>query len=248
MLLGQGNNPIIATASGTNGQILLVSNGAGALPSFQNLSGSGFFINGGNAFGATASLGLTDANQLNIITNNITRMSIASGGAISVAAPTTGTAFSVTGNSTSTAATITPGSNQIGLSIGNSGTATGLQVNRTATINSGGTFPLFAGGSQTTAAAFTGLLGNTTAVGTLRVIWANLTSTGAITLQSGGITNVTKPGTGTYNITFSAFSATPVVIATAINATSGFVANAASPTTTSVTIRTVNSKWRRLRC
>ena len=66
------------------------------------LTGSGdAFIQGGNDFNATAVLGTTDADALNLITNGATRLGISSGGSATLTGGTTGVALTVN-NSTST--------------------------------------------------------------------------------------------------------------------------------------------------
>lgn len=62
---------------------------------------SNAYLQGGNAFGATGTLGLTDANTLNIITNNTARISINSAGNTTVTGGTSGVALTIN-NSTST--------------------------------------------------------------------------------------------------------------------------------------------------
>lgn len=74
-------------------------------------TGTNDYTQGGNAFAATGTLGLTDANTLNIITNNITRIGITSGGNISmtqsVATSGSPTAFTVTSAAHTTIASAT---------------------------------------------------------------------------------------------------------------------------------------------
>lgn len=65
-------------------------------------TGTNDYTQGGNAFATTGTLGLTDANTLNIITNNITRIGITSGGNIS-------TTQSVATTGSPTALLVTPG-------------------------------------------------------------------------------------------------------------------------------------------
>lgn len=57
----------------TGGALTLTGTGSGAA-----------YVQGGNAYGATGTLGLTDANQLNLITSNTPRLSITSGGNVGI--------------------------------------------------------------------------------------------------------------------------------------------------------------------
>lgn len=151
------------------------------------------------------------------------------------AAAGSGQVATFTGNGTAaTAVTITPGTNKVGLTIGTSGTAEGLNVAQKAVVNSANTFPLFVGGTQTTAAAFTGVGVNTNNLGTPRTIWASITTLAAAISQSGGITNVTNPLVGSYVITFSGFGVLPVVVATALG--SGLYVAVTSVTLTTATL------------
>ena len=73
------------TTAGTNGYAL-TTNGSGTL-SWANLAPAGnYFINGGNSFIGTASLGTNDGYDLNFKTNNLTRMQISSAGTIAIPA------------------------------------------------------------------------------------------------------------------------------------------------------------------
>ena len=128
-------NPVQSIAGvGTAGQVL-TSNGAGALPTFQSLASLNAYVQGGNSFGATGTLGLNDANILNIRTNSTTRISIDSAGAVSVSPATTGVTLAVTGNATSTAETITAGTGQTALALTGS-TAPTVSITSNAAQNS----------------------------------------------------------------------------------------------------------------
>lgn len=212
------------------------------------------FVQGGNSFGTTGTLGLNDANILNIRTSSLTRLSIAAAGAVTVAAPTTGVGLTVNANALSnalvvaggagaTAETITAGAAQTALAItgnsttiapaetitsgfaaqpglvinglpANSQTVAGLTVNNAAESNTGGTFPLYLGGTQVNPTTFTGGGGNTFATGTPRMIWAQISAAGVVTAQSGGITNVVAAGAGVYNITYAGFGVAPIAVVT----------------------------------
>ncbi|WP_168196496.1 tail fiber domain-containing protein [Bdellovibrio sp. NC01] len=56
------------------------------------------FVNGGNAFSGTAKLGTTDANSLNVVTNNTTRMTVLSTGEIGIGTATPQYPFDVVVN------------------------------------------------------------------------------------------------------------------------------------------------------
>jgi len=76
------------TTAGTNGYAL-TTNGSGTL-SWSNFAPAGsYFVNGGNSFIGTASLGTNDGYDLNFKTNNVTRMQILSAGTIAIPAFTT---------------------------------------------------------------------------------------------------------------------------------------------------------------
>ncbi len=96
--LGVTNDPVIylPDASGT---VCLDNNNCGFVTTTNT------FLQGGNDFNATAVLGTTDADALNIITNNTTRLSITSAGATTITAGTSGNPVALTvNNSTSTGA------------------------------------------------------------------------------------------------------------------------------------------------
>lgn len=65
------------------------------------------FINGGNTFGATSNIGNNDNYDLNLKTNNLTRMTIQSGGNIGIGTTTPSSALEVNGTIASIASTAT---------------------------------------------------------------------------------------------------------------------------------------------
>jgi hypothetical protein len=74
-------------ASGTAGQILTSTGTGTAWSSTSTLATSlGAFIQGGNTFGATGTLGTLDNNDLNIITNGSTKMTVTAGGNVGIGA------------------------------------------------------------------------------------------------------------------------------------------------------------------
>ena len=81
-----------------------------------NSSSTGYFQNGGNSFGATASLGTNDAQSLQFETNNQSAMTIASGGAITVTNNTNSTsAFKVTNAAASTIFNVDSTNSRVGI-------------------------------------------------------------------------------------------------------------------------------------
>lgn len=87
------------------------------------------FVNGGNSFAtATAILGNINAKDLNIITTNLTRMTINSAGAVTINPPTTGDALTVTANATDNALVLVGGAGAAAETITAGGTQTALDV------------------------------------------------------------------------------------------------------------------------
>lgn len=94
-----GSNPEIRY--NTSSSLWEVSHNGSSFERIGSLSGSGYFAQGGNTFGASATLGLNDNFDLNIKTNNIVRMTIAGGGTTSFSGVVTmGQTLAVTGNTT----------------------------------------------------------------------------------------------------------------------------------------------------
>ena len=168
---------------------------------------------GGNSLLSAGSIGTTTSQDVNVITNGTTRLTVSAAGAITQ----TGTGVvTLTGNvAASSGATIT-------------GTS-GVNLNTTGT----GTTTI---GSATSATAVTGATGINTA-GTGATTIGNATSTTAVT----GTANINTAGTGTTTIG-NATSATAITGATTINST-GTAANTvgnSTSTTTTVAGATVN--------
>ena len=72
----------LPATAGSNGQVL-TTNGSGLL-SWAAAGGGGGFLNGGNSFGATSSLGNNDNFDLNIKTNNLSRLTVTAGGNVGI--------------------------------------------------------------------------------------------------------------------------------------------------------------------
>ena len=88
----------------------------------------GAFVQNGNAFGATAVLGTTDANTLQIDTNNISRATVTSTGAMTVGPPTSGTALTVTGVASTLALSVTASGTGSAVTATNNGSGTTVNV------------------------------------------------------------------------------------------------------------------------
>ncbi|WP_413575732.1 beta strand repeat-containing protein [Bdellovibrio sp. HCB290] len=101
-----------AASTGLAGDKLVATNGSGGLSGYScgtgnyvTFDGSGNItcnslplLNGGNTYGAAATVGTNDGYALNMETNNTTRLTIASAGNVTVNAPTSGEALVVTGS------------------------------------------------------------------------------------------------------------------------------------------------------
>ncbi len=168
--------------SGSHWHIVVLPATSGSVASFA-------FLNNGNSFGATASLGTADANVLQFITSSSTRFTVASGSATftgtgtSTFASAAGSALNVLSGTTGVltldsgstgAVNIGTGSNAKTITIGNTTGATGL------VFNSGSAGISFVGSSSLQ--NFTAINGTTT----------NLTITGASNL--GTVTSGTWNG------------------------------------------------------
>ncbi|MEZ0391636.1 MAG: beta strand repeat-containing protein [Pseudobdellovibrionaceae bacterium] len=81
----------LPSGDGTSGQVLS-TNGSGIMSWVTAAGGGSGFVNGGNAFGANASLGTTDNHSLSFLTNNTTRMTLSPDGDVSIgsSSPTSG--------------------------------------------------------------------------------------------------------------------------------------------------------------
>ena len=80
VLVGNGTAAITAAVAGSSGLCLLSTAGAPAFAACPGSSGNPF-QQGGNSFGATATLGTNDSQSLAVKTNNATQFTIAVGGA-----------------------------------------------------------------------------------------------------------------------------------------------------------------------
>ncbi|MEK2646675.1 tail fiber domain-containing protein [Bdellovibrio sp. BCCA] len=82
LLASNGTGSAVATFSCGVGQIVTFD--AAGVMGCTNYSASGVFANGGNSFGADATLGTNDAYALNFETSNTPRMTISSGGNVGI--------------------------------------------------------------------------------------------------------------------------------------------------------------------
>ncbi|MDG0815952.1 tail fiber domain-containing protein [Bdellovibrio svalbardensis] len=73
----------VPATAGTSGQVLS-TDGTGTLSWITALTGANGFLNGGNSFGAAATLGTTDAFALNLETSNTTRMTVGATGNVGI--------------------------------------------------------------------------------------------------------------------------------------------------------------------
>jgi len=88
-------------ASGTTGQILTSTGTGTAWSSTTTLASSlGAFIQGGNTFGATGTLGTLDNFGLNFITNSTTKMTILPNGNVGIGTITPATTLTIQGSGT----------------------------------------------------------------------------------------------------------------------------------------------------
>ncbi|MEZ0391035.1 MAG: hypothetical protein ACAH59_02390, partial [Pseudobdellovibrionaceae bacterium] len=88
----------IPSADGSSGQVL-TTNASGGLYWSTAATSATAFINGGNAFGANASLGTTDSRPLAFLTNNSTRMVISQDGSVGIGTTSPDAKLDVVGNS-----------------------------------------------------------------------------------------------------------------------------------------------------
>ncbi|MEK2644675.1 beta strand repeat-containing protein [Bdellovibrio sp. BCCA] len=95
----------LIVSNGTGNALTTFNCGVGELVTFDgagvmgctNYSSSGVFANGGNSFGANATLGLNDSFNLNFETNNASRMTITSNGKVGIGTTSPTSNFQVTG-------------------------------------------------------------------------------------------------------------------------------------------------------
>jgi hypothetical protein len=193
---------------------------------------------GGNSLLSAGSIGTTTSQDVNVITNGTTRLTVSAAGAITQ----TGTGVvTLTGNvAASSGATIT-GTSGVNLNTTGTGTTTiGSATSATAVtgatgINTAGTGATTIGNATSTTAVTGTANINIAGVGTTTI--GNATSTTAVT----GTANINTAGTGTTTIG-NATSATAITGATTINST-GTAANTvgnSTSTTTTVAGATVN--------
>lgn len=87
----------LPSTAGSSGQAL-TTNGSGTTTWTSVLTPSTGFVNGGNAFGATSSLGNSDNFDLNVKTNNVTRLTVQAGGNVGIGTTNPQAALHVNGN------------------------------------------------------------------------------------------------------------------------------------------------------
>lgn len=93
LLASDGTGSTVAGFSCGVGQLLTFD--AAGVPGCTSYSASGVFAQGGNSFGAAASLGTNDANDLSFKTNGTTRMTVLSGGNVGIGTTTPAQVLSV---------------------------------------------------------------------------------------------------------------------------------------------------------
>ncbi|HYF29057.1 MAG TPA: helix-turn-helix domain-containing protein, partial [Candidatus Paceibacterota bacterium] len=117
-----------------------LTNSGGILAVSTTSLASGFFLNGGNSFGATGVIGTNDAQALQLETNNLPRITIDSSGNVGVGTSTPGSLFSIANIANFTAATTsfysTGGINLAGGCFAVNGTCLG-SGSGSGTVNSG---------------------------------------------------------------------------------------------------------------
>jgi fibronectin-binding autotransporter adhesin len=174
-----------ATLGATNTATLLCRNSSNQLAACNTTGTGAAFIQGGNAFGAQAVLGTTDANSLAFRTNTTTKAVIDTTGNLQFQQAST--------ISTSTGAlTIQPAAgNNLAL---NSGTAGGTVTTNAGTIQrtAAGTTTIDLNDSGTTILK---IFNSGTGVANLNLFGGDLTTTGSNTVRltnAGGLTNITS--------------------------------------------------------
>jgi hypothetical protein len=111
VVVSNGTGSALQALNCTNGQVITFNASGYAVC---GASGSVDFVNGGNAFGAAATLGTTDANSLGFKTNNTTQMTILSTGKVGIGTTTPAQALEVTG-SIKVSGTVTSGATELQL-------------------------------------------------------------------------------------------------------------------------------------
>lgn len=86
LLMSNGTGTGLTSLSCSTGQV--VGFNASGIAGCYGATTLGYFANGGNAFGAAASLGTTDSNSLTVLTNNTARMTVTSAGYVGIATGT----------------------------------------------------------------------------------------------------------------------------------------------------------------
>lgn len=127
LVVGSNGVTTFGALGATNTAAYLCRNASNQLAACNTTGNGAAFLQGGNTFGAAAVLGTNDSNDLNIRTNSITRLTVTSAGAVSVAS---GGTLTVTDGATTLsrgsgdALTVTSGGTGVGLTVSN-GSGTG---------------------------------------------------------------------------------------------------------------------------
>ncbi|MFV8258336.1 tail fiber domain-containing protein [Bdellovibrio bacteriovorus] len=98
LLASDGTGATVTAFTCAVGQLMTFD--AGGVMGCTSYASSGLFANGGNSFGAAATLGTNDAQALNLETNNATRMTILSSGDVGIGTASPTTQLEVVGSAT----------------------------------------------------------------------------------------------------------------------------------------------------
>ncbi len=220
-----GGGVTISTLGTANTSTYLCRNSSNVIATCSTGVSGSAFIQGGNSFGATATLGTTDSNNLSLITNGVTRWTLDTAGNITIAAASSGGPITHT-LSVGQAASSTSGDNLTiaagaGNGSGTNGGALTLQSGATGTGNAnGGNISIVAangngfgtGGNTTLSAgtiAVSGTAASLSLTGTAFLTpsaatlsggnWtasSAVTAGGAVTIQGGNASGTSSTGNG----------------------------------------------------
>jgi len=99
MIMANGTGSALTVDACASGNVLEFNGTTWACTSASSLTGGTDFQQGGNSFGATGTLGTKDSNSLNVITNNVTRMTFDTSGNVAVNKATPAAGMDVLANS-----------------------------------------------------------------------------------------------------------------------------------------------------